>query len=74
VAEVTAKVLGIAKQTLENWVRLDSMGKLNGAGDEHARGNRISIGPGVVCVRCCSTAPWLCVSEPALRSAQGARL
>ena len=29
---VTAKVLGIPKQTLENWVRQASKGKLSGAG------------------------------------------
>jgi transposase-like protein len=29
---VTAKVLGIPKQTLENWVRLEAKGKLTGAG------------------------------------------
>ena len=34
VAAVTAKVLGIPKQTLENWVRLDSKGTLRGAGDK----------------------------------------
>ena len=34
VAAVTAKVLGIPKQTLENWVRLNSKGKLKGAGDK----------------------------------------
>ena len=34
VAAVTAKVLGIPKQTLENWVRLDSKGQLKGAGDK----------------------------------------
>jgi transposase-like protein len=34
VAAVTAKVLGIPKQTLENWVRLDGKGKLKGAGDK----------------------------------------
>jgi transposase-like protein len=33
VAAVTAKVLGIPKQTLENWVRLDGQGKLQGAGE-----------------------------------------
>ena len=32
VAAVTAKILGIPKQTLENWVRLASKGKLAGAG------------------------------------------
>ncbi|MEY4294686.1 MAG: hypothetical protein RLY82_374 [Pseudomonadota bacterium] len=34
VAAVTAKVLGIPKQTLENWVRLDGKGQLKGAGDK----------------------------------------
>ena len=34
VVAVTAKVLGIPKQTLENWVRLDSKGTLKGAGDK----------------------------------------
>lgn len=34
VAAVTAKILGIPKQTLENWVRLDSKGTLKGAGDK----------------------------------------
>jgi transposase-like protein len=34
VAAVTAKILGIPKQTLENWVRLDSKGALKGAGDK----------------------------------------
>ena len=34
VSAVTAKVLGIPKQTLEKWVRLDSKGKLKGAGDK----------------------------------------
>ena len=34
VAAVTAKVLGIPKQTLENWVRLDGKGTLKGAGDK----------------------------------------
>ena len=29
---VTAKVLGIPKQTLDNWVRLAAKGKLTGAG------------------------------------------
>jgi transposase len=29
---VTAKVLGIPKQTLENWVRLSAQGKLTGVG------------------------------------------
>ena len=34
VAAVTAKILGIPKQTLESWVRLDSKGTLKGAGDK----------------------------------------
>ena len=34
VAAVTAKILGIPKQTLENWVRLDNKGTLKGAGDK----------------------------------------
>jgi transposase-like protein len=34
VAAVTAKILGIPKQTLETWVRLHGMGQLKGAGDE----------------------------------------
>jgi transposase len=29
-ASVTAKVLGIANQTLDNWLRLDGKGKLRG--------------------------------------------
>ena len=36
VAAVTAKVLGIPKQTLENWVRLAHKGQLKGAGDKPA--------------------------------------
>ena len=34
VAAVTAKVLGIPKQTLENWVRLDGKGTLFGSDGE----------------------------------------
>ena len=33
-AAVTAKILGIPKQTLENWVRLANKGQLKGAGDK----------------------------------------
>ena len=33
-ATVTAKVLGIPKQTLDNWVRLNGKGQLKGAGDK----------------------------------------
>ena len=36
VAAVTAKILGIPKQTLENWVRLAHKGQLKGAGDKPA--------------------------------------
>ena len=32
-ATVTARVLGVPKQTLSNWVRLASKGELQGAGD-----------------------------------------
>ena len=34
VAAVTAKILGIPKQTLENWVRLANKGQLKRAGDK----------------------------------------
>ena len=34
VAAVTAKILDISKQTLENWVRLAHKGQLKGAGDK----------------------------------------
>lgn len=34
VASVTAKILGVPKQTLENWVRLHAKGQLQGAGDK----------------------------------------
>lgn len=33
-ASVTAKVLGMPKQTLDNWVRLSGKGQLKGAGDK----------------------------------------
>ena len=33
-AAVTAKILGIPKQTLENWVRLHGNGQLKGTGDK----------------------------------------
>lgn len=33
-ASVTAKVLGIPNQTLDNWVRLSNKGQLKGAGDK----------------------------------------
>ncbi len=44
VAAVTAKVLGISKQTLENWVGLDSKGKLKGAGDKHVSAEQMELG------------------------------
>ena len=34
VAAVTARILGMPKQTLENWVRLAHKGQLKGAGDK----------------------------------------
>ena len=33
-AAVTAKVLGIPNQTLDNWIRLSNKGQLKGAGDK----------------------------------------
>lgn len=33
-AAVTAKMLGIPNQTLDNWVRLSNKGQLKGAGDK----------------------------------------
>ena len=33
-ASVTAKILGIPKASLENWVRLSARGELKGAGDK----------------------------------------
>ncbi len=33
-ASVTAKILGIPKASLENWVRLGAKGELKGAGDK----------------------------------------
>ena len=33
-AAVTSKVLGIPNQIIVNWVRLESRGKLKGAGDQ----------------------------------------
>ena len=35
-ASVTARVLGMPKQTLSNWVRLAEKGELQGAGDRRA--------------------------------------
>jgi transposase len=43
VAAVTAKILGIPKQTLENWVRLDSKGTLKGAGDKQVSAEQMEL-------------------------------
>jgi len=43
VAAVTAKVLGIPKQTLENWVRLYSKGKLKGAGHKPVSAEQMEL-------------------------------
>jgi len=43
VAAVTAKILGIPKQTLENWVRLHAKGQLKGAGDKPVRAEQMEL-------------------------------
>ena len=43
VAAVTAKILGIPKQTLENWLRLHGKGQLKGAGDKPASPKQIEL-------------------------------
>ena len=43
VATVTAKILGIPKQTLENWVRLDGKGQLKGAGDKQVSPEQMEL-------------------------------
>ena len=43
VAAVTAKILGIPKQTLENWVRLHGKGKLQGAGDRPVSAEQMEL-------------------------------
>jgi len=43
VAAVTAKALGIPKQTLENWVWLDGKGKQNSAGDNPLSAEQIEL-------------------------------
>lgn len=40
---VTAKVLGIPKQTLENWVRQAAKGKLTGAGARPVSGEQMEL-------------------------------
>ena len=42
-SSVTAKVLGIPKQSLENWLRLDNKGKLKGAGDKPVREEQMEL-------------------------------
>ena len=42
-AAVTAKILGIYKQTLENWVRLDHKGQLKGAGDKRVSPEQMEL-------------------------------
>jgi transposase len=40
---VTAKVLGMPKQTLENWVRLSEKGQLKGAGDKPVSAEQMEL-------------------------------
>ena len=42
-AAVTAKVLGIPKETLENWVRLNEKGLLKGAGDKPVSAEQMEL-------------------------------
>jgi transposase-like protein len=42
-AAVTAKVLGMPKQTLENWVRLSEKGRLKGAGDKPVSAEQMEL-------------------------------
>ncbi len=42
-AAVTAKVLGIPKQTLENWARLEGKGKLRAAGDKPVSAEQMEL-------------------------------
>jgi transposase-like protein len=42
-AAVTAKVLGLPKQTLENWVRLNAKGQLQGAGDKPVSAEQMEL-------------------------------
>ena len=43
VAALTAKILGIPKQTLENWVRLANKGQLKCAGDKPVSPEQIEV-------------------------------
>ena len=42
-ASVTARVLGIRKQTLNNWVRLADKGELQGAGDRPVSAEQMEL-------------------------------
>ena len=42
-ASVTARVLGIPKQTLSNWVRLAEKGELQGAGDRPVSAEQMEL-------------------------------
>jgi len=42
-AAVTAKVLGMPKQTLQNWVRLSEKGQLTGAGDKPVSAEQMEL-------------------------------
>ena len=43
VAAVTAKILSVPKQTLDNWVRLAHKGQLKGAGDKPVSPERMEL-------------------------------
>ena len=40
---MAAKILGVSKQTLENWVRLAHKGQLKGAGDKPVRPEQMEL-------------------------------
>ena len=42
-ASVTARVLGVPKQTLSNWVRLADKGELQGAGDRPVSAEQMEL-------------------------------
>ena len=42
-ASVTARVLGVPKQTLSNWVRLAERGELQGAGDKPVSAEQMEL-------------------------------
>lgn len=43
VVAVTAKVLGVPKQTLQSWVRLEKKGALKGAGDKPVSAEQMEL-------------------------------